>query len=171
MEQVKDLQNEEAIAKLRDIVAHNRTCLFHSGGVLDTQDSRPMTVQEVCDQGNFWLFSGRSSMKNAQIEAEPRVLLTMANTDRSEYLVLHGEASVVDDQARKVRLWNSILTAWFPEGVSDPELTLIKVSPIDCKYWDTTDGKLYAMLKIAGAAITGKMNDSGSVVGKIDVQG
>ena len=169
MGQVKDLHNAEAIAKLQDIVAHNRSCLLHSGGMIDTQDSRPMTVQEVCDQGNFWMFSGRSSAKNAQIKVEPRVLLTMANTDRSEYLVVHGEATEVDDQARKERLWNSFLSAWFSGGVTDPELTLIKVSPIDCKYWDTTDGKLYSLLKIAGAAMTGKMNDSGSVVGKIEV--
>jgi general stress protein 26 len=169
MGQVKDLNNGEAIAKLRDIVAHNRSCLFHSGGMLDSQDSRPMTVQEVCDQGNLWMFSARSSTKNVQIKAEPRVLLTMADTGRSEYLVIHGEASIVDDQARKERLWNSFLSAWFPEGVNDPELTLIKVMPIDCRYWDTTDGKLYSLLKIAGAAITGTMNDSGSVMGKINV--
>jgi hypothetical protein len=53
--------------------------------------------------------------------------------------------------------------------VDDPELTLVKVKAVEAKYWDTTDGKVAQLLKIAGAAITGNMNDSGSVQGRIMV--
>lgn len=77
--------------------------------------------------------------------------------------------AVSDDRAKKEELFTSLAKAWFPEGVDDPELTLLKVTITDARYWDTKDGKLAAMIKIAGAAVTGKLNDSGSIQGSISV--
>jgi general stress protein 26 len=128
-----------------------------------------MMIQQVDDQGALWFLSGRSSEANADIQADPHVMLTITDNGHSEYLVLHGTASIVDDQAKKEEVWTSFAKAWFPKGVEDPELTLLKVQPQDTRYWDTTDGKVAQLLKIAGAALTGTPNNSGSVQGKITV--
>jgi general stress protein 26 len=165
----EDLQHQDAVAKLREIIDHNATCMFHTQKPGGTLDSRPMMIQQVDDSGSLWMLSGRSSEQNAQIAADPRVMLTITDNGHSEYLVVHGEARIVDDKAKKEELFVDFAKAWFPRGVEDPELTLLEVHPVDGHYWDTRDGKVAQLLKIAGAALTGNMNDSGSVQGKIRV--
>ena len=51
--------------------------------------------------------------------------------------------------------------AWFEDGPDDPKLTLIKVTPEDGHYWDTKNGRLISMIKIAAAALTGSEMDIG----------
>lgn len=168
MGQTKDLHNADAVAKLREIVAHNATCMFHSHDAAPDH-TRPMMVQQVDDQGALWFLSGRSSETNADIRTDPHVMLTITDNGHSEYLVVHGTASIVDDKAKKEELWSSFAKAWFPQGVDDPELTLLRVRPENTRYWDTTDGKVAQLLKIAGAAISGEPNNSGNVQGRITV--
>lgn len=167
MSEVKDLRQEDAVKKLREIVGHNATCMFHTRHTDGTLASCPMMVREVDDLGNMWFLSGRSTEKNAHLAAYPHAMFTITDNAHSEYLVVHADVSIVDDRARKEELWTAFAKAWFPQGVDDPELTLLKAVPSDCQYWDTVDGKLVQLVKIAGAALTGKPNDSGSVSGRL----
>jgi len=48
--------------------------------------------------------------------------------------------------------------AWF-EGLEDPNLTAIKVVPIDSHDWDAKSNCLISMAKIGIAAITGKQSN------------
>jgi len=168
-ENYENLTGEEAVKQLQEIVDHEAICMFHTALGAASPHVRPMGVQQVCDQGNFWLFSARASEKNADIAKDDRVMLTIAVPGRSQFLVVQGKAEVRDDQAKKDELWNNLAKAWFPEGKEDPELTVIKVVPTESYYWDTKDGRMLSMVKIAVAAVTGNMNDSGSVQGKIAV--
>jgi general stress protein 26 len=168
-ENYENLHGVEAVKKLQELVGHESISMFHTDLDGDREHIRPMGVQQVCDQGNFWFFSGRSSTKNRDIAKDPKVILTIANTRRSEYLCVHGNAQILDDRTKKEELWNNLAKAWFPEGVDDPELTILKVTPVEAYYWDTTDGRMMAGIKIAVAAVTGIMNDSGSVEGKLKV--
>jgi len=58
--------------------------------------------------------------------------------------------------------------AWFEKGKDDPEITLIKVRPLDVKYWDTKSNRVVSLIKILGAALTGKSADDG-IEGKLAV--
>ena len=107
-------------------------------------------------------------MKDHEIAADPTVQLIFANTGGSEYMSVFGTAEVIDDMAKKKELWSPIAKAWFPEGVEDPDLTVLKVKPSEGYYWDTKSGKLVSMLKILTAAVTGNPSDGG-VKGRITV--
>ncbi len=58
--------------------------------------------------------------------------------------------------------------AWFKDGKDDPKVTVIRVSPEESYYWDTQNGRMISLLKIAVAAVTGKEMDGG-VEGKLKV--
>ena len=73
------------------------------------------------------------------------------------------------DREKIDELWSEIAKAWFPEGKDDPHLTVIKVTPEEGFYWDTKDGKLASMIKIAASAVTGKTMVEG-VEGTISVR-
>ncbi len=167
MGQQEDLSNNLAVKKLREILDHNATCMFHTRRPTGEMDTRPMMIQQVDDVGSLWLLSGRSSSKNEELRNDPWVMLTITDDGHQEYLVLEGDVMISDDRAKKEEVFTSFAKAWFPEGVDDPELTLLKVKVTDGHYWDTKDGKLVSLMKIAGAAVSGTPNDSGSVQGAI----
>ncbi len=44
---------------------------------------------------------------------------------------------------------------WF-EGKEDPNVSIIRVAPLNSYYWDTKNGKIAGMLSYAWATLTGK---------------
>jgi general stress protein 26 len=115
-----------------------------------------MSVQKVCDQGNFWFLSASDSDKNQEIAADSRVQIFISNTSNYEFLSVYGKATISRDREKIDEFWSDIAKAWFPEGKDDPRVTVIKVQPEQGFYWDTKDGKLVSMIKIAASAVSGK---------------
>ena len=104
--------------------------------------------------------------RQKSIEQDSRVQLFFSNRNSSEYLSVYGTAEIIKDSTKAKELWSPIAKTWFNGGPDDPSLTIIKVTPQDGYYWDTKDGKLVTLLKIAAGAITGKEID-GSIEGKV----
>ena len=166
---IKNLTQEEAIEKFKEIVKHESVCLFTTRLTEVPLTTRPMSVQKVCDQGNFWFLSASDSEKNQEIETDQRVQLFFNNTSKYEFLSVYGTASITRDRAKIDELWTNIAKAWFPEGKDDPRVTVIKVTPEEGFYWDTKDGKLVSMIKILASAVAGKTFQEG-VEGTISVR-
>ena len=166
---IKNLTNREAIDKFKELVAHESTCLFTTNLTQVPLNTRPMGVQKVCDQGNFWFLSAGDSEKNAEILQDSRVQLFFLNTGKYEFLSIYGEATISRDREKIDELWTDIAKAWFEQGKDDPRVTVIKVAPREGYYWDTKDGKLVSLLKIAASAVTGKTLQEG-VEGTIAVK-
>jgi general stress protein 26 len=166
MAQNKDLRDEAAIEKIKEM-AEEKICLFCT---YENEQiiSRPMSTQQVDEDGTLWFLSRKDSTKNEQIDENSSVHLMYSDTSKHHYLSLSGHARIVVDQAKVEELWNPIAKAWFEKGKDDPEITLIAVIPEEGHYWDTKNGKLVSMLKIAVAAVSGKPMDGG-VEGDIKV--
>lgn len=170
MGDVKNLSSTEAIEKLKELATKDGgICMFVTSLNKRPQSARPMGSQDVDEEGNIWFFSQKSSDKNDEIKGSPEVQLYYANHSSYEYLSVYGEAEIVYDKALIEKYWNSIAKAWFTQGKDDPEVSLIKVKPLDAYYWDTKTNKLVSLVKIAAAAISGKKMDDGGVEGNISV--
>jgi general stress protein 26 len=168
MSEVKDLSNQEAVTKLKDLAKAADICLFTTALTKIPLSTRPMGAQQVDDEGNIWFFSGKDSHKNEDIEQDNRVQLFFANKANAEYLSIYGEASEYTDKDKARELWNPLARTWFHDGVDDPNLTLLVVKPLDAYYWDTKTNKAVSLVKIAVGAITGKTIDDG-VEGKLEL--
>jgi general stress protein 26 len=166
---IKNLAQAEAIDKFKELVKHEATCLFTTRLTQVPLTTRPMSVQKVCDQGNFWFLSAVDSDKNQEISIDPRVQLFFLNTSDYEFLTVYGKASITRDRQKIDELWTDIAKAWFPEGKNDPRVSVVKVTPEEGFYWDTKDGKLVSMIKIAASAVMGKTLEEG-VEGTISVR-
>ncbi len=165
-EDTTNLSGTEAVDKLKEL-AEEKICLFctyENNKIV----SRPMSTQKVDEEGNLWFLSSKDSVKNMQIKEDDRVYLMYADTGKQHYLSLSGSARILQDKNKIHELWNPIAKAWFTEGEDDPEISVIKISPEEGHYWDTKNGKLVSMIKIAVAALTGKGSDGG-VEGSIRV--
>ena len=156
-----DLYDEKAIKKMKILADHSPICLFTTMLEQQPLTTRPMSVRKVCDQGNFWFLSSIDSNKNIEIGVDDRVQLFFANTSDSEFLSVYGKATIITNKDKIEELWNQMAKTWFIEGVDDPTLSVLKVTPLSAEYWDTKHGKMVSILKIAISSVTGADMDGG----------
>ncbi|HEX5803963.1 MAG TPA: pyridoxamine 5'-phosphate oxidase family protein [Azospira sp.] len=162
----EDLQGAPAGSKIREIAKRARTCMFTTDPSGWPSDSRPMSLQECDDDGTLWFLSSHESRKNRDVERDPRVMLSFANDDKYEYLVVHGQATVHADRATIDKYWTSFANAWF-DGKDDPRVTVLRVRPEHGHYWQTQSGKIVALAKMSFSALTGAKTDDGGVDGEL----
>ncbi len=144
-------------SKLWDMIKDIKFGMFtarHANGHLH---SRPMTTQNGDnDRGAvLWFFMSRKSDPVADLQAAPEVNVAYADTGRDAYVSVSGTARVVEDDAKKQELFNTIAKAWFPGGAKDPDLALVAVVIAHADYWDVKTNKAVQLFKMAKAAITG----------------
>ena len=156
----KNLQQEEALKKFRKLVNDINICMFITNNTSNSNHSydhtRPMATIEVEENGTLWFYTDIRSIKVEEVSQQKAVHLVYAHPGKESYLDVWGHASVVTDKAQIKDKWSPIVKAWFPGGVDDPNLALLKVVPSDLYYWDAETGKMVAFLKIAAAVVTGK---------------
>lgn len=167
--EIKNLTQQEAVEKFKEIIKHESICLFTTRLTQVPLTTRPMSVQEVDENGNFWFMSPRDSDKNEEISVDPRVQLFFLNPSNFEFLSIYGTATIHRDRDKIDQYWSNIAKAWFPEGKDDPRITILKFAPEEGFYWDTKDGKLVSMIKILASAVMGKTLQEG-VEGTISVE-
>jgi len=109
--------------------------------------SRPMATQKTPFDGTLWFFTEVNSGKVGEIEGVRHVNVSYADADNQRYVSVGGMASVVQDRAKAEELWSPMLKAWFPAGVEDPTLALLKVDVGEAEYWEAPHG---AMVRLAG---------------------
>ncbi len=129
-----------------------------------TLRSRPMTLQEKEFDGTLWFFAGRSTAPVLDIQEEPKINLAFAHPGKSAYVSATGQAEMVIDPVKAAELWNPIYKAWYPEGLQDPELCLLKITVESVDYWDTPSSPVVQMVGFAKAILTGKQ--AGAELGK-----
>jgi general stress protein 26 len=119
--------------------------------------SRPMTTQNKSDDraNVLWFFMSRSSEPVLDIARDASVNVAYADPGSDAYVSVAGRARLVDDIAKKKALWNTGAQAWFPGGVTDPDLALIAVTIEHVDYWDVDTNKMVQLFKITKAAMTG----------------
>ena len=163
----RDLRGQEAVAKMKQLAENAETCFFCTAfATSGSSGARPMSVQQVDEQGNLWFLSADDSHKNAELEGDPSVHLFFQGSKHSDFLTLGGRASISRDKAKIEELWEPIVRTWFTEGKDDPRITVIKVAPTSGYYWDTKHGNAVAGVKILIGAAIGKTLDD-SIEGKL----
>lgn len=167
MGQTKDLQNDEAKKKIKELVDDIKTCMFCTSTGELPFNTRPMATADVDEEGNLWFMSNVESNKNDEIKDDDKVQLIYAKGGGSHFLSVSGKAFILKDQDKIDEYWNMFAKAWF-DGKRDPDLSLIKIVPDSAYYWDTVHGKMVSLLKIAISSVSGKTMDDG-VEGKINL--
>ena len=154
-----DTRNE-AIKKLGELIEGIDFCMLTTmdGGHLR---SRPMSTQQFEFNGDLWFFTSDKTHKVEEIEADNRVNVAYSKPDDNCYVSVSGAAEIVKDRAKIEELWSPIHKAWFPEGIDDPHLCLLKVSVEQAEYWDAPSSKIVQLVGLVKALATGQEADYG----------
>jgi len=145
----------ESIEKLKELTEGIDFCMLTTidGGVLR---SRPMSTQEFEFDGELWFFTSDDTHKVEEIEKDDRVNVAYSQPDKDRYVSVSGRGEISKDRAKIGELWSPVLKAWFPEGLDDPHLCLMKVAVEQAEYWDTPSGKIVQLFGFVKALVTGK---------------
>ena len=169
MGELKDLSQHEAIKKMKEVAEKIRLCMFCTEVEGLPFNVRPMGTQQVDDEGNFWFFSSKTSHKNEEIKENSLVQLLYSDEGNAVFMSVYGHATELHDRQKIEELWNPLVKTWFKEGKDDPNLTVIKVKPVEGYYWDTQHHKMVAFLKMIASAVSGKTNLDDGRQGNLNV--
>ncbi len=158
----------ESLKYFRDEINEVKTAMLTTYNSERGFSSRPMGTADVDAEGNIWFFTNEYSAKASEISVENTISLTYSDPKNHTYLSIIGEAEFVDDKAKMKELWNPFVKAFFPEGLDDPKLTLLKITPTDAEYWDSDSSSMVVLFNVLKSAVTGKRYDEGKH-GKIDL--
>jgi general stress protein 26 len=154
------VSREEAIRDLAKRIKGIRFALLTTHGEGGRLLSRPMTTIEAEFDGELWFFTGADTEVAREIQTHPEV--NVAYTDnQSLWISVSGKAHVLRDEAKMQELWNPAVKAYFPDGLEDPNLRLIRIDAEWAEYWDAPASKLVQAFNIAKAVITGKRDKQG----------
>ena len=142
----------ERLSKARFVML---TTIDEDGGIY----SCPMTLQQVAD-GAMWFFTSTMTPTAKSIERDPRVGVSLMGEDNF-YASVYGTASLVSDRAKVRELWDTMVKAWFPQGVEDPNLVLVRLDIARGEYWDSDQNSMLKMLEIGKALATGRRAEIG----------
>src|SRR3954467_8101652 len=124
----KKLVDQEAIQKIKDLVNDVNICMFTTLDEQHNMMSRPMFTASVDDEGNIWFFTNEFSEKIQEVSKDNIVNLIYAHPAKNIYVNVKGTCSLIIDRSRMEELWNNSMKNWFPEGLDDPKICLVKVS-------------------------------------------
>jgi general stress protein 26 len=143
--------------KFWDLIKETKYGMFtarHGNGHLH---SRPMTTLNGPDDrgGMLWFFMSRSSEPVLDIANEPEVNVAYGNPGMDSYLSVSGTAHLIEDMAAKKKFWSPMSHAWFPDGVTDPDLALVAVTIEHADFWNVSASKAIKVYEMARATMTG----------------
>lgn len=128
---------EENLRLLRDQLADFDVAMMTTIQPRDgSLHSRPMVMQKTPFNGTLWFFTNFSTGKVDEIRAGSQVNLAYAIPNQERYLSISGAAYVIRDRIRMETLWNEAYRVWFPKGLDEPDLVLLRIDVVEAEIWD-----------------------------------
>jgi len=115
--------------------------------------SVPMTTMQTECEGLVWFFTNFDSQKVEDIRLNSCINVTYSDVHKNVFVSVTGKAEVVKDPVKMQELWKPVLTAYFPNGLEDPDLGLLKVSIDEAEYWDSRTGKMIQVWEMSKDAV------------------
>ena len=103
---------------------------------------RIMQIQKVTEDLQIWFASYKNSAKIQQIECVHEACIVAFNEETTKDIRLFGKMEAFSDLESKRNIWQDELKQFFPQGIDDPEFTVIVFSPKKIEYRDMKKGDL-----------------------------
>ncbi len=162
--------NDNDVKKLAELIKGIRIAMLTTVDENGSLHSRPMGTQEVEFDGDLWFFTDDTTPKVREVAREHQVNVSYAQPDDNRYVSVSGTAEIVKDKAKMEELWSPVLKAWFPKGLEDPNIVLLKIRVEKAEYWDFPSSTLVQLVGFVKAIATGTSYDGGGDNEKIDLK-
>ena len=116
--------------------------------------SRPMATQEIEFDGDLWFFTKANAPKVWEVGHHRQVNVSFADPEKSKFISASGSATLIRDRAKMQQLWKAPYKVFFPEGLDDPEIALLKITIAKAEYWDSSPTAIGRAFDFAKAYLT-----------------
>jgi general stress protein 26 len=154
-------ERKENLQKLIDLIEDIDFTMMTTVDDDGSLRSRPMSTQQIGEDGVMWFFTGYESGKSHEIKNDSHVNLSYSKPSDNKFVSVSGRASLSKDRAKIDELWTPELKAWFPGGKEDPNIGLIKVEIDKAEYWDSPNSAVTHLIGFVKATLTGESYDPG----------
>jgi len=156
-------QKTEELTQLGELIEDISVCMLTTIDDANAIVSKPMSPQEMCEQGAIWFLTDPNTTKVQHLK---NINLAFSNESQGTYVSISGHGEIVHDQQRIESLWTAFARPWFPEGAESSNLALLKFVPDSAEYWDAPHSKMVRMFAMAASIIAAKpvgMGDHGNL--------
>lgn len=155
---IENAYNQEAKDKIKELAEGIDFNMMITNLDERPPHTQPMSTKKVDEDGKIWFLSSLKNEHLTNLKVNNDVHLLYIKPNSMEFLSVFGKADIVNDKSIFEELYQSTDDTWF-EGVDDPNLRAISVSPSVAKYWEPKSNKAVTLLKMAYGAITGNHAD------------
>ena len=152
----------EAVEKVHALIKKATFAMFGTYDEHGTCHTRPMVAVDHEAEG-LWFFVRTDSRKVVEIARDPRVTLAYADTSGQNYVSVQGRAELVEDRAKVEELWSEPLRTYFPDGLDDPHVALLRVEMETAEYWDSPSSFVVHTAGYLKARLTGEPASPGDI--------
>lgn len=94
--------------------------------VIEEYDKNPLSV---------YISTNTASVKVEQIKINDEVAIYYCKPNDVKGIMLKGKAEILDDMDLKKQIWDDKWKMYYPEGVTDPDFTILRIIPKYLKGW------------------------------------
>lgn len=150
------MNTQEEFQKVTELLSDFSTAMLTSTDEHGHLHSSPMATQDTSFDGSLWFFSRDDAEKLADISERSQVNVSYSDIDNAKFVSVCGSAFMVRNPMKNKELWNPAYEAWFPDGLEDPHLCLIRIDVASVKFWDSPSSKMVQIFGIARALVKGE---------------
>jgi general stress protein 26 len=147
------VQTNDPVTRLNELIAGIPSAMLTTVRPDSTLHSCPMASPGVDPDGVIWFFSANNTDKVEAIRTSQRVNLAYVDHPSQRYISVSGYCELVREHGKARQLWSPAYKAWFPGGLEDPNLILLKVNVQLAEYWDAPQGRMVQLIGFANGAI------------------
>jgi general stress protein 26 len=121
--------------KLGEIIGSIQVGMFTTVKENGELRSRPMLCADF-DFDSLWFLVKESKPLITESMDNRVVNVSFACTEKQVYASVTGLAQLVEDEIKLQKLWRPEMKSWFPGGLQEPDLGLLRVDIHHAEAWD-----------------------------------
>lgn len=149
------MSDRDGLAKLRQLIESIRVGLLTTVDLHGSLHTRPIETLRCEADGTLWFFTDHHSPKADELSHDFHVSVGYAEPVKGSYVAVAGQGRILRDKALAAELWTFAQRAWYPKGLDDEHLSILRVTPERAEYWEAP-GRITYLLAAAEATVSGK---------------
>jgi len=143
------------LTKLAELVTDIKVAMLTTRAADGALHSRPMVTGKRFER-TLWFFTRADSDCNREVAEDAEVNVSYSDPSAGRYVSVAGRAKLVRDRKKAAELLTPMVRLWFPKGLDDPELALLRVTVERAEYWEAPAFNRSFLVSLAKSLFTGR---------------
>ncbi len=133
-----------------------------STGFLVVNDSyMPFTHYGEQDSDSIYFITAANTTAALAATSDASSTYVVISDTMGFYSKIDGTLSVEHSRETLKKIWNVFAAAWFDGDIDDPDIRLLKMTPVSAEVWTTTKNPFMFLYEIARGNLTEHQPDPG----------